>query len=656
MPVNPKVINVAVPINLNSTYSYTIPSEFDISDVIGRRILVNFNGRKIRGFALSEGVFTNKYQIKPILKVLDKEKIFNEKTVTFAKWIADYYFAGIGEVLSVMIPKGLRISEPKNSSDQFIPKINNLSDSQKKVYENIKSDIKSGRNKFYLYGITGSGKTEIYIKLIEDALAEGKTAIFLVPEIALSYQTLQRLRERFGDLCSILHSGLKTSERFNEYYKLFTGISKIAIGPRSALFAPLENLGVIIIDEENESSYKSEESPRFHARTAGLYWANYNNAVLVMGSATPSIESWYYAKSDYFKLYTLDKRYGGASLPDIELIDTSNLGFGKNLSSELISEINKRLQDKEQIVLLQNRRGFATLIKCDNCKEVIDCPRCNISLTYHKSKEKLICHHCGYQTILPSNCPKCNDVNLTKIGAGTQKIEDEIASIFGFARIQRLDFDSLKSEFDLKEIFKKIEQGEIDIIIGTQMIAKGLHFPNIKFVGIVNADIMLNIPDFKASERTFALITQVSGRAGREGKKGFVLIQTINPEHYAVTKAKNSDFEGFYHEEIEFRKIMEMPPFTRMIRLILRGREEIHLIKDSEKLIELLKTNNETKIQILGPAPCMIQKINNNFRFQILLKFPKINLIQELVKKSIKGFKINKKNYLEIDVDPSDLF
>ena len=650
-----KVINVALPVKINSLFLYSIPDNMGLEEILGKRILVNFHGRFLRGYAVSEGQYTDKFTIKPIIRVLDKRIVFRKETVDFAKWIADYYFAGIGEVLSIMIPKGLRPALNEEDTN-FSPKINALTPLQENIYNNIKNDITKGNKKFYLYGITGSGKTEIYIKLIEDVLNNGKNVIFLVPEIALSYQTLERLKQSFGSLCAVLHSNLKTSIRFREYLRLYDGTAKIAIGPRSALFAPMQNIGLIIIDEENEGAYKSEESPRFHTRTAAQYLAIQNNAILILGSATPSIESWYYAKKGFFKLYCLMQRYGGAVLPDIEIIDNSQFTVKKNLSLPLIKEINERLQNKEQVVLLQNRRGFANFIKCNSCKNIIVCPKCNISLTYHKSKNKLICHHCGYNIILPLTCPVCNEKKLLQIGAGTQRIEDEISSTFNFAKVQRIDYDSLRSKFDYREVFNRIEKGEIDIIVGTQMIAKGLHFPKIKFVGIVNADIILNIPDFKAAERTFALITQVAGRAGREGKKGYVMIQTLNPDHYSIVSAKNGDYEGFYEHEIEFRKLLGMPPFSRLLRLVIRGKNEEKVTDDIVRLGHKLKENNSDKIQILGPAPCLFSKINNNYRYQILLKAKRIQALQEIVKRTLNNFSVYSKNYLEIDVDPIGLF
>ena len=480
MEQNFSFINVALPVKLNKLFLYSIPKDINIEDVLFKRVLVNFNGRIIRGYAVSKGNFTKDYKIKPIIKILDKRIVLKHEMIAFAEWLSDYYFAGIGEVLSLMVPKALKEPpvEIKNNDQKLLN--NHLTIKQEEIYKNILNDIKIGIKKFYLYGVTGSGKTEIYIKLIEEVIKKAQSVIFLVPEIALSYQTLTRLKECFGSLCAVLHSNLKSSEKFREYLKLFDNKAKIAIGPRSALFAPLDNIGLIIIDEENESSYKSEENPRFHTRSASFYLANKNNAILLLGSATPSIESWYYAKNSLFKLYSLKERFGGALLPEIKIIDKSEI-YKKHLSRPLVNEINERLKNKEQVVLLQNRRGYSNFIKCKKCNEIIYCPKCQISLTFHKTKNNLICHHCGYHTNMPEICPKCNDKELLKIGAGTQRIEDEVAKTFLGAKIKRMDYDSLKSEKDFKQLLEQIEKGEIDILIGTQIIAKGLHFPGMKF-------------------------------------------------------------------------------------------------------------------------------------------------------------------------------
>lgn len=651
-------IKVAVPLNINELYTYSLPEGIKADDIIGRRVLVNFKNRKLRGYAINKGEYTKEYQIKEVLKIIDNRKVFNQELINLAKWMAEYYFCGIGESLSIMIPKGVKPKKKKkDNKDDFIPKINILSFEQSSIFESIKNDIKNNIKNFYLYGVTGSGKTEIYISLIDYILKEGKSVIFLVPEITLSFQTLLRLKERFGNLCAILHSGLKDSERIGEYLRLFDGEARIAIGPRSALFAPLSNLGLIIIDEENEGAYKSEESPRFHARSVAQYRAKQNDSILLLGSATPSIEAYFFAKSGLFKLYSLKNRYGGANLPLVEIIDTNKFPVKRNLTITIIEEINKRIQKKEQVIILQNRRGFSRIIKCKDCENVIQCPKCDISLTFHKVNEKLICHHCGYVSNYVEVCPSCNSTNLIKIGAGTQRIEDELSSTFPFASIKRIDFDSMKKE-NHEDLFEKINNGEIDIIVGTQMIAKGLHFPNIKFVGIVDADIMLNLPDFKASERTFSLITQVAGRSGRSGERGYVLIQTINPEHYSIVAAKNLDFEAFYNEEIQYRKALKFPPFVRLLNVIVRGTDCNKVKEEISKIKEIINHYKEQykEVEILGHAPCLIQKINNNYRYHILLKSKSMNKIQSLLKKVLNKYKPKKEIFIEIDVDPVDLF
>ncbi|HBI38625.1 MAG: primosomal protein N' [Spirochaetes bacterium GWF1_31_7] len=648
-------VEIALPIGLNTTFTYSIPEIYHSNIYIGKRVVVNFNGRKIMGYIVNNSVFTEKYKIKPIDKIVDTEAVFTEKMITFARWVSEYYFSSLGEALSLMVPRGIKPKYAAQPDNNLLP-ANQLSPVQQKIYDSINDDIANGQKKFYIYGITGSGKTEIYFQLIDQTIRSGKKVIFLVPEIALSYQTMERMQKRFGSQCANLHSNLTGSIKLGEYFRLLNGDASIAIGPRSALFAPLDDIGLIIIDEEHEGAYKSEESPRFHSRSAAMFLANLHNSLLVLGSATPSVESWFYAEKGFFKLYEITERFGGAVLPDVSVIDTNTLSFNKNLSLELTNEINNRLQNKEQILLLQNRRGFSNYLQCNECKTTLTCPKCSISLTYHKTTGKLVCHRCGYAIKPPDTCPECGGLKLNKIGAGTQKIEEEIQHIFPHARVVRIDYDVISKSKDLKNIFKKIEDREIDIIIGTQMIAKGLHFPGIKFVGIVNADIFLNIPDFKAAERAFSLITQVSGRAGRTGEKGLVMIQTINPTHYSITTSLKGDFESFYTNEIAFRDMLNMPPFTRMIRLVVRGSDETKVKEEISRISDMIGKQKNQTVEILGPTPCMITKINLNFRYQMLLKSKKIDPVQSLVKKLLESYKPSHTTYLEIDVDPTDLF
>ncbi|MBQ2124335.1 MAG: primosomal protein N', partial [Spirochaetales bacterium] len=534
---------------------------------------------------------------------------------------------------------------------------------QQAAYDGIKNDLQHGQKMFYLYGITGSGKTEVYIKLMEDTLAAGKSVIFLVPEIAMSYQTLERLQARFGNQCAVLHSGLTGSMRLGEYLRLFNGEARVAVGPRSALFAPLPDTGLIIIDEEHDNAYKSDESPRFQARSAAFHLAKMMNAAVVLGSATPSVESWFHAQKGFLKLYTLSQRYQGAMLPEVKIIDTSMLAQERILSSEMASEINRRLQNGEQVLLLQNRRGFSSCLQCSACKTVIECPRCSVNLTYHQVKKKLICHRCGYTSGIPTACPDCGEKKFKKIGAGTERVEDEVRRTFAGFELVRIDYDTVQKSKNLQETFRRISDGEIKIIIGTQIIAKGLHFPGIKFVGIINADLFLNIPDFKSAERAFALITQAAGRAGREGERGLVMVQTINPDHYAISI--KDGFGTFYTNEIFYREATEMPPFFRLIRLVVRSADENTAKNECDKLRRLLDWLLETmpnqeernSIEIMGAAPCLLTRINNNFRYHILLKSKNLQSIRKIVKQMTKKMeRLPKNSYLEIDTDPTDLF
>lgn len=655
-----KVVNVALPIPVDRLFSYYIPDELSLEDVLYRRVDVIFRGRKLMGYAVEEGKDSKNYKIRSITRIIDENTIFTQKMVDFARWIASYYFCGIGEAISLMVPSGVR---PKYFPDSDIPPKpkKSLSEEQKVITEKILNDITNDIKSFYLYGVTGSGKTHIYFELIEKYLNEGQNVIFLVPEITLSYQTLERLKERFTSKCAVLHSNLTGSYRLGEYLRILNKKAAIAIGPRSAIFAPFDNIGLIIIDEEHEGAYKSDESPRFHARSAAFYLAKKHNATMVLGSATPSIESWYYTKNNTLKLYCLTKRFGGASMPQITTIDSSKAMYNKNLTPQLTTMINKTLKDGNQIVLLQNRRGFSNYLKCSECGKVVECPRCSINMTYHKSSEKLMCHRCGYKVFVSGiKCSECNGKKWKTIGAGTQRIEEEIQNVFNFAKILRIDNDTVKDKSKLNDIFKKIENKEIDIIVGTQMIAKGLHFPGIKLVGVIDADIFLSIPDYKASERAFSLITQVAGRAGREGNPGKVVIQTINPDHYSIQAAMNHNYEAFYDEELTFREILNMPPFSRMIRLVVRGAIEnivIDIINSIEELInKQINTMQNNLIEMLPASPCLITKINKNFRYQIIIRSKKMSELQKIISNTLPHIKMKKDIFLEIDVDPADLF
>lgn len=504
-----------------------------------------------------------------------------------------------------------------------------LTPEQNQAMEEIMPYMDEQINKsFLLHGITGSGKTEIYLQLIERLNHQGRAAILLVPEISLTTQMIERFRSRFGDKIAVLHSKLSLGERFDEWKRIYRGEVQIAIGARSAIFAPFQNLGMIIVDEEHEHSYKSDYSPKYHAVEVAAHRCRNSNGLLILGSATPSLESYSRAQEGEYKLIQMLKRYNFNPLPAVDIIDMrEELQKGnKNIFSEcLYQEMKEALRKKEQIILFLNRRGYATFISCRSCGYVVKCPQCEIALTYHKSEHNMTCHYCGTSEIPPVICPKCSSKYIKYFGIGTEKIEKITREYFPEAVVSRLDLDTTSRKGSMDKILKDYQQGRIDILIGTQMIAKGLDFPNVTLVGIIAADTSLNLPDFRASEKTFQLITQVSGRAGRGDKLGKVVVQTYDPKHFAVTTATNNDYDGFYRQEIGLRKAFYYPPFSRLINIIFSGDDEKEVINGAQKYTEILKLHFQKEgldftQSMYGPSPAHLSKVRKNYRWQLIIK------------------------------------
>ena len=479
-----------------------------------------------------------------------------------------------------------------------------------------------------LYGVTGSGKTSVFYHLINQVLKMGKTALLLVPEISLTPQMVNKFKAIFGDSIAVLHSSLSLGQRMDEFKRIKKGDAKIVIGTRSAVFAPLSNIGIIIMDEEGENTYKSETSPRYHARDVAIQRCGHNNCVLVMASATPSLESFYYAKIGRYKLFELKERYSKSNLPDVEIIDMqSEAEAGNNglFSRQLIDSINENLEKKEQTILLLNRRGYNTYISCLECRQPIVCPNCSIPLTYHKKNDKLMCHYCGYTMDNTGRCPECGSDHLHTSGVGTQRVESELARLFPNARLLRMDADTTYSKYSYEENFKDFEQGKYDIMLGTQMIAKGLNFPNVTLVGVLSLDKALFTGDFRSYERTFYLITQVAGRSGRGDKPGAAYIQTFVPDHYVINLAAKQDYDEFYNEEIALRHALTYPPFCDICVIGFSSDLESRAIKASNWFVDALKEYvREEKVKFplraLGPAPCTLEMINKKYRYRLILK------------------------------------
>ena len=584
------------------------------------------------------------------------EKAINEKVISIEKKV----------ILNSKISKG----EKKKS--EIAEKEIILNDEQQKAVDTIKN---SENQIFLLKGITGSGKTEIYINLIKESLKQGFGSIFLVPEISLTVQMIQRLEEEFHNEVAILHSKLTDKEKREEWTFIRNGEKKIVIGARSAIFAPVQNLKYIIVDEEHENTYKQENNPRYHVKNVAIKRAFLQNDNLeedetvkskkikvILGSATPSFETYYQAQQGDIELVELTKRYKNAKLPKFEIVDLNETA--ENFSEKLLDKISQTLKKNEQAILILNRKAFSNLLKCKDCGNIPTCPNCSISLNYYKYDNQLKCHYCGYETQFNSTCDECGSHKMRQIGAGTEKIEEELAGLFPSARIVRVDSESIKTKQNYEKVYNDFKNHKYDIMLGTQIIAKGLDFSNVTLVGIINADIILNFPDFRASEKTFQLLTQASGRAGRGEKDGEVIIQSFNGENDVIKKTIESDYEGYYKNEMIIRKMLNYPPFGRIVILVISATEENlakekaqtlrkEIVKNIDTVVKLT-TNNFISDAFKSP----IYKINGRYRYQIFFKFERENIlkIKKIIKKCAGKFqKMEKKLRITIDVDPINM-
>jgi len=539
-----------------------------------------------------------------------------------------------------------------------------LTHAQGKCLEVINEAVSSegGAKPLLLHGVTGSGKTEVYLQAIQAALEAGGTALVLVPEISLTPQTVRRFKSRFAhiqDRVAVLHSNLSGGERFDEWHKIVDGTAKIVIGARSALFAPLRNLKLIVVDEEHEGSYKQDTTPRYHARDVAVVRASIEGCAVVLGSATPSLESFQNTRIGKYQLIELQERVDDRSMPLIRIVDMRQEGrnLSKSGGAAIISErlrnaVNKRLEKGEQVILFLNRRGFATSMSCPACGEVCGCPHCSVSLTFHRREERLVCHICGYQRVAPRKCPKCGDPAIRFAGYGTEKVEEIIRKVFGQARLARVDTDTMSRKGALREVLNAFKANKLDILVGTQMIAKGLHFPNVTLVGILNADIGLHIPDFRAGERTFQLLTQVAGRAGRGEMEGEVLIQTFTPHSPSIQFARHHDFEGFAEQELGFRKGFSYPPFAHCVLLTTRSPHARRAEFTLETMHKRLLADQPDGVLLGEPVEAPLSKAAGMFRFQLMLRASSARLLTRYLSSIIEKLTFPADVQVTVDVDP----
>ena len=695
------------------TFTYSVPTNLIPKAKLGVRVSVPFGSRSLNGLIIGYEK-NSEYETKDIIDVLDEEPILNEELIELGKIMSEKYICSLMSCYQCMLPSALKFNKKdiKIKYEKYVEKINdldnpsngetnilNLFNKSKLVkYSDIKNkeilkrlidknilrvvtkekyrysssyekkelnvltapqekayiDILNCKNMVCLLrGVTGSGKTEIYMHLIKNILSAGKTAIVLVPEISLTTQLIDRFKSIFNDDIAVLHSSLSDSERYDEWRKIKESKVSLVIGTRSAVFAPLKNIGLIIIDEEHEDTYKQENNPRYKAIDIAVERAKYNNAKVILGSATPSLESYAIASVGKYDLVELLDRVNNKKMPTVSVVDMKDeMKRGNSvLSKEAIDLIIDRLNKKEQIMILINRRGYSNYIICNECGNVVKCPNCDISLTYHKTNSMLRCHYCGYGTSKPNNCPKCNSKYLMLKGIGTEKIEELIKDKFN-ARVVRMDRDSTSNKGAHEKIIKDFNDYKYDILIGTQMISKGLDFENVTLVIVLNGDSSLNIPDYRSAERTFNMLTQVSGRAGRKNKEGISIVQTYNPNHYSIEFARKHDYKNFYNHELRIRKKLNYPPFCHIVALRIITEDYECGNSQIEKISKYLKSNLNDKYTILGPSVSL--KINNTYKFQLIIKYKEKELLYEVLNRVNKNIK-NKKVKFEIDFNPIKL-
>ena len=531
-----------------------------------------------------------------------------------------------------------------------------LNAEQQVAVETILQSVQEQQSQTYLLeGITGSGKTEVYLQVIAEVLNQGKTAIMLVPEISLTPQMVQRFKSRFGEHVAVMHSGLSQGEKYDEWRKIERGEAEVVVGARSAIFAPIENIGVIIIDEEHEASYKQEETPRYHARDLAIWRSEYHHCPVVLGSATPSLESRARAQKNVYQRLRLTQRANqAATLPTIDVVDMRQEVENGNVSSfsmSLQEKLQERLEKNEQSVLLLNRRGYSSFVMCRDCGYVLPCPNCDISLTLHMDSKTMKCHYCGHEERIPYRCPNCGQDKIRYYGTGTQKVEEELQTLLPDSRILRVDVDTTRRKGAHEKILRTFGEGQADILLGTQMIAKGLDFPNVTLVGVLNADTALNLPDFRSSERTFQLLTQVSGRAGRAEKPGEVIIQSFNPEHYAIQLAKAQDYEDFYTKEMYIRHRGDYPPYYFTVQITASHPEENEAAKQMFQIATKLKQGLSPQAILLGPTPNAIMRVNNRYFYQVIIKYKQEPMLQPLLKEILTDTQRATARGLKLSID-----
>lgn len=650
-----KYAQVYVPVPLDCEFTYSFDTdEMDIFP--GVRVYVDFNRRKTHAYvvSVSDSSPQTGFEIKKVSEVIDKEAVFSESDVKLALWMEKFYFSHRGIALDTIVP-GWKKDSGSTGLDFEAglerPDVELTSEQRSAISRILTED----KQLFYLFGVTGSGKTEVFLNCAQNVIESGGQVIYLVPEITLTHQLAIQVLKRFNNNVAIIHSGITPKKKSAQYKKIRNGEVGLVIGARSAVFAPCKNLKMIIIDEEHENSYKSGNDPRYHARQVAQKRIQDCGGKLVMGSATPSLEAWNMMK-DSSKMVRLDltQRVGGGSMPIVHIADTS---FQKGMfSPQLLKMMNETLVMKKQVILFLNRRGFSYYFHCRSCGYELKCPHCDVAMTYHKNKNKMVCHYCGHTEKPVSVCPQCGSLDVMYSGFGTEQVEMEVKKYFPEFTVARLDTDTASAHRKtVEDTLTAFRNGEINILIGTQMVAKGLNFPNVRLVGIVMADSGLLIPDFRAEERTFDLLVQVSGRSGRADSDGHVVVQTSMKDNPAVSYAVNADVEKFLDQELEIRRQTGFPPFSRMINIVFRGKDLKNVKSAAASLAAALRSFESSDFEVFGAQECPIEKIKENYRWQVLVRSSRPAVMMGALRAAMASKSIPHGVFAEVDVDPSDL-
>ncbi|HEY7854956.1 MAG TPA: primosomal protein N' [Terriglobales bacterium] len=671
--------DVVLPVPLDQAFSYGIPLGMAVAP--GVRVIAPWGTRRLTGVvtgvrdALPAGVKSG--QVRELIEALDAAPLLDEAMLKLVSWAAAYYQAPIGDVMRCALPPG-KGREPKRPRAltppawRARPRVENLNSSQTRAMAAIEASFAAktaDKRPLLLHGVTGSGKTAVYLAAIDAALERGHSVLMLVPEIGLTPALFADFEDAFPALVAVLHSGLSDGERAQHWRRLHRGEARVAIGTRSAVFATVPDLGLIIVDEEHDGSFKQQESPRYHGRDLAVMRAQLSRATIILGSATPSLESYSHARSGKYQLVEMNERVERRPLPTVEVVDMGaefrRQAAGKkpdpaneiNFSARLRAALEDRMARGQQAILLINRRGFAPVVLCRSCGETVMCRDCALALSFHKKAHQLICHLCGYQADVPRICPACASEHVYFLGSGSEKIEEELAALLPSARIARLDRDTARTRKHFEQVLERFRAGEIDILVGTQMIAKGHDVAGVTLVGVVQADLGLTFPDFRAAERTFQLLTQVAGRAGRGTEPGEVIVQVMHPGHYAVEAAARSDFAGFYDKEINFRGWMHYPPRAALACAQIRHKAMEQALRMAQEAGAFLRAQNNAGTKVLGPSPALLARAKNEYRFQFVFKSASRRELAGVLR-GLRGFARERKfppTALVVDVDPLNL-